>query len=385
MKKYFFTMMTTAMLFASCSSDDTVAPNNGIENQEDLVEIKLGAGSRIGTSVSESRTAVDAWNDTEVGVFAVDKAANANWTDQTSTDNKPVLMSNVKGTVVASASGLTSDITLEGNKRYYPRNSVRNYEFYGYYPYDSNSANIATVESANGIKVTGNFDGTQDIMAGKSQILTSEPEIGYFNAKYFRTEGESAETPNISFNHLTSRIQIQLLQGTDYTDETCAIKSIKMDLPESYEYDLVSVAKSFNDDDDTNVFTSEDITWTYPTTSTENGNVVIIQDNNGLTATDESAGTIPITCDFMVPAGNGNTDIDTEHDGYDAYRLYLTFTDPETNADVISEVDIKLTGYAAFEPGKKYLVKLKVHGPKEITVQATLVPWEDGENIETEI
>ena len=57
MKKVFLSMMTFAMIFASCSSDDTAIPeSNGIANntQEDLVVIKLGTSSKLGTTVTES-------------------------------------------------------------------------------------------------------------------------------------------------------------------------------------------------------------------------------------------------------------------------------------------------------------------------------------------
>ena len=380
MKKYFFTMMTAAMFFASCSNDDTAVPeNNGTENQDDLVEIKLGTSSRVGTTVTESR-AVEDWDDvTSVGIFMLDKGtAESNfWNDNTATgDNIPAKLVNIEATAGDPDENGKVDLTLTGSPYYYPRTKGRAYNFYGYHPYINTEPTIGETS----VTISGSsFTGQEDIMYG----YAINEDITAYSAEYFRTIAKAAEEgsndaeeamaaarPNIEFNHLTARLKVYLVQGYDYdaNNELCQIKDITVELPTTYELE----------------FTKEnpEATLTFGDTNEPNSLLVegIAANAGFITAEDEefNATTTALIGDVLVPP----TEIG---EGYE-------FSIAWNKDGEISPITIALTGQdddntnaLAFEAGKAYNIIIKINGPKEIEITATIAKWEDGGNWEFEI
>lgn len=63
------------------------------------------------------------------------------------------------------------------------------------------------------------------------------------------------------------------------------------------------------------------------------------------------------------------------------YLVEITLMDKDGNV-FVSEHPIELQNSKAYEAGKSYNVKLTIHGPQEIYLNATLAPWEiDNDNI----
>ena len=366
MKKYFFTMMTTAMLFASCSSDDTVVPNNGTENQEDLVEIKLGAGSRIGTSVAESRAAVDNWDNTPIGVYALNQEKS--WATDANSTHIPFIstVENAQGLVQQDADNEKNAVDWEdGETRYYPRSGDDKFVFYGYHPYSSTTVPAFNQEGTQLILTGATFDGVTDIMRGNSGAT------GY-NAKYFRETTPTPENPDITFNHLTTRFNIYIQAGENYETEIdkCGITSLTIEVPTTY--DLIIAGKDANEDEITDanaiswgsVFEPKEMHWT-----------VDMPQSGGYVLDDKTEGSSSAThiAEAMVQPGLGNR---LEADGElaaDPYILKVTFS----NGDDCTVNIVKGTSLAnGFEMGKAYNITLTVHGPQEIAVTATLTAWD---------
>lgn len=363
MKKVLLSMMTAAMFFASCSSDETTVPeNNGAveNNQEELVAIKLGTGSRVGTTVVESRAAVEEWNANQIGVFALDR--NKAWDNTIEDDDKPVLLFNELGTVgSAEVDGETEKIEViwtnaENNTLFYPRYSTRTYSFFAYHPYVADE-NVTIPDSNDRIRVKGTFTGKEDIMAGKAICETSE---GY-NAKYFRDleKNGSEETPDILFEHLTTRLIINVAPGHKYNPETCTIETLSMAVPSEYTMTLAFL----NQED-----YQPTIVWGSETAVQQFGEKI------ALTPVDPEAE------NKTYQKSEGVADI-LAKPGAKSYDLILTL--PGINEEITAPVVLE---DGEFEAGKAYTITLTINGPQEILVTASLTEWDyvEGE-IEVEI
>ena len=364
MKKLFFGALTMVALLASCTSEDEVVANNNVVEDNDLVEIKLGTGSRIGTAVS--RAALDQWNNTEIGIYALAKEVTAWSNDGVTTDQVPVLLENVKGYVQADTNNVQSNVTFEKNKTYYyPRTNGYAYNFYGYYPTgegitaSSNTGNTA-------ISVTGPFDGTQDIMWGKAEVVD-----GAYNANYFRTNN-GAKTPDIEFNHLTTRFVFNINAGHDYSAAFCAVDSINIVLPTTYTLSVADLASDNSTEGVLTFNTAESAKCaaiTYPET---NWDPIVLTESGG---TYQEAKDV---ADIMVPT----------QESY-VFSLVMVNSGEDTEKYIVSTPVSLIAGAtgmpSSFEAGKKYAVTLTINGPKEIAVTATLTAWEDGDNINMDI
>lgn len=349
MKKYLFTMATAAMLFASCSSDDTVI-DNGV-NEEGLVEIKLGTRAKVGV---ESRAAIEDLAGLSVGIIA------ANRTDMTD-----VLLANIEGKASASSTSSEYDITLQSennSKYYYNSSSTAAYDFFGYYPYQEDKENGVTFGT--NIVATGDFTQDLDILAGRAmqEVLDNDAQKAYaWSATYYknhRTAGTQATDPNIEFNHMNSRFIIEIQRGPAFVEETCVLDNVTMNLPETYSLTFA------NGENPTIAYIDENTDATVVAGGTEN-------------FTAPTTGKLSVI-DFMVPSG-----VET-HTFYlnflnraDATRIDLIFDDLFTDADNVTDTK--------FEAGKIYTITLTINGPEEITVKATLKPWVAGGNWGLEI
>ena len=344
MKKYLFTMATAAMLFASCSSDDTVVDNGA--NEEGLVEIKLGAGSRVGTDVSESKgraaEPVDDWNNTIVGIVAV-SAGETPWNEE-GTNPVTVLLNDVEGTIESSTE---NGIDLKDGPWYYPRISRLGYNFFGYYP--KTGATLADGTITTGDK---NFTGYDDIMW--AEVNNDDKPAGGYNADSFKGTTAVQNDPNLHFKHLTTLLKFVVKKGDDYDDETCAINNFDVIIPATYNLTVASqdsekpAGTIVWGDDRTAGVSAASVTLPY--------------------SFDDTTDNIEFGQIFVKP-------------GETSYSLILNIGN--TTSSISETKELKLSSGEAFAAGKVYTITMTVNGPQAITLTATLEGWIDSnENIE---
>lgn len=335
MKKLFLSIMTASMFFVSCSNDETVVPeNNGSENNvEDLVEIKLGAGSRIGSSVTESRavTAVEKLDNHQVGLFMLDKEGS--WNSQETTDDCPVYWNNVLGTFTKDGEFYKVNYE-ETTTKFYPRKSDVEYDFYAYSP------KMDVIPGEDSIKVTYNFTGKEDIIWGR----TEQVEDGW-NAKY-QKDHESV-TPNISLNHLLAWFTFTIVPGHEYTKNECEVETLTMSHSNSCTLTIA------------NTDADKAGKLTFDNTSLADFNLIDL--SLGYTA--EEGGTIG---DIFVDPNLSN------------YNVSIKLSDGTTSTIPLAYS----TGTTSIEAGKKYNVNITIDGPTEIKVTATLTEWASGGTLE---
>ncbi|MGL5937506.1 MAG: fimbrillin family protein [Phocaeicola sp.] len=353
MKHILFSALCASAFVVSCSHTQAPSVENG-KNELNVVEINLGSTAKVNSNVnSGNRQIVDKWDNTKVGIYALDNAPTAEDTEGWITnisgqsDNKPCIMQNVMGTIVAE--GDASAITLSGGPYYYPRSSTRNYSFYAYYPEEVVRYGL----TKDSLHVIGEFDGRKDILWGR----TKKVDAGY-NAAYFRKIVPAPKNPDIVFHHLTSLFHVNIKKGYDYTAQFCAIDTISMNLPSSYKMVVAALDPTTGTADEFQMGLLSVFGEVKPCYAYANDQEPIIVPD----------GEVSVKAGYLlVPSGETS------------YRMTLI------GEGINTDVDIKLKDGEPFEPGKAYTINLTINGKMEIGMTATLTDWVIGEDVDIEV
>lgn len=346
--------MALVAALSSCTKDN-------VDNNEnnDLVAIRLGASTKISTTVT-SRAPLTEWNNTTVGLYALAKNADS-WTPAEEDPSQPVVLwNNVQGTVATAG---TTAITIPGGAaQYYPRQSVNQYSFYGYYPTEGITPNIgeATVVAAYTI------DGSQDIIHGKAVATQVNDKEGY-NAAYLREDG--AEDPTITFNHLLTQIKFKFRRDADFeVGQDLKVKAIEFQ-NQPVKLDLVIADKAADATSGQLNINAED------------------QSNSPINVAIDEAVSINVEDDPMSEdEGNDVGEpvmIYTDNKATASYTALITLTDAN-DAD-IPAIPVTINapvGKGYFEAGTSYTVSIKIADFTPIVVNATLSEWIDGGTID---
>lgn len=272
MKKYFiFAAVAAAGLFASCSSSDDVAANDAptpqvTENEQ--VPILLGATSRVSADATKGTGSVgdiagentNVWAGQHVNVFMFNKGtfylAGA-YQKVVSTDgqntvsyvatNEPALYNNQEMRTPNPGANTGADVTeyltiSDGTDpddgktfvqhKYYPM--TNNFDFWAYHVddagtgtgnvgepeyFDAQGAVVANPAAPNaapvGVRVPFTIDGTQDLMVAAAWPSAAElsTPVGQNNDFYSAKAARANIQPNLTFNHLLTRLQFYLRGG----------------------------------------------------------------------------------------------------------------------------------------------------------------------------
>lgn len=409
--KKFFLFASAALVLASCSSEAeeaVIKPNETPEEEVlELTEIKLGAGAPTVSAETRAAVEVNDWSNTPVGIFGVNENASAqenNWSvapdrnDMEITVENAVILLNEPATVATpSTGGAVTFTNANANKIYFPRGNSKNYgyTFLGYYPYIEGT----TTASADTIKVTGKFDGTQDIMAGKAASASGSYNNGIgYNAKYIREcRAQESNEPNINiaFEHLTSKIDILLKQEpTNYIQEMCDVYAAWFEVEE--DYTLTFAKPTSGNGVNTSLAFAGDTVKAFAiggddfksTKSYKSGDIVRYTDGLGNTVykkfkashTGDWTGNDVDNFDPIAPETSPSTthtifvtpDPQQENSGTAYKTLHLVLND-----DPSKDISVKVASPAGgFEAGKAYTVTVTINGPEAITVTASITPWQ---------
>lgn len=386
MKKNLLLAMLAAGLLASCSSSlDEVAdatpptPEDTNGNDSDLMEIRLGNGGLVATSLSRAAIGPNEWIGTEVGIFGLNKQANANWKDNsttnTSTDNLDCIINGARGTIVDNANTGSSPQGISfANTYYYPRVSTKNYSFYGYHPYVApTNADVQIAED----QITCRYviTGQEDILWGKAVASPATGPDGKqydgYNATYFRKFGTKPADPNIAFTHLLSKMTFTLVKGADYKVDNSGISEIKLiSVPKNG--DLVIASANVENSEGT-------ISWVG--TTVNNGTVTVDPNPAADNITDISVykNETPLTMDDKTDRMDVPNSTVMLPSGLAEYELSVTLNGSPTT------LPIKPKNGGNFLPGYAYNVALTINGPMVVDITATLTDWIISDEIDTEI
>lgn len=381
MKKSLFLAMAAVALLSGCSKDDGGIISDGgngngsIDNENTPVQIQLGT-NLITSNTTQTRAAIDAWNNTKVGILGLAKNPTGIDPWNIGTENTTCALPNVEGNIVSGNAAATA-IDLTG-KYYYPLDNSINYSFYGYHPYVATAGTGNNTITALDDVVTVNykdFDGSQDILWGyaKADLKAGTVDTGInydgFNARYFRKTDAKNTTPDITFYHQLVQLKFNIVKGEeDVTD--LSVNSIKViNMPTEIVMTIADKKAEANEG---------------KITITAGTNEYILSDGDGKTspiAINVADATIPQKMGdcIMLPA-------EAAVDGKFKAKIKLALA----NGTDIPESEITIapptTGATtAFIAGYSYNVNLTINGLKEIKVTATLTEWKDGGDSDIEI
>ena len=356
-----------ASLMAGCSSNDDVLsslqgqPDADINAGNSNVEIRL-ASSAGGTRSSVESTADGLFEADGLGIFCLAKGVQGVnpaerpivWNGYDELDFS-VWMDNIETNAEFNADTTATELNwVDGKKRFYPVANWYTYRFYGYYP------RVETIyKSESRIEATIQINGTQDVIWGR----TNNNHDDAYSAKYVRNPEHADETPGIEFEHKLMRMTFSIVPGPDAKGEydaalTMGVKSIKVkDVPTQ----LNLVIADRND-------------------ATAEGKVTFDWDNNLADFDLLDADDAPFGEDHWVQMeetriGQGILlPVPDEQKDDQHYYVEIVLKDKEGN-EFISEHPIELQS-SKYEAGKSYNVKMTINGPKLITLNATLKPWD---------
>lgn len=189
--KLFSALAITAILFASCSSDD----NNAPETNDGRVQFSSGVNavqSRVGGASG------DQWDGNEhIGIFMRDNAAG-----------KAILSSNVDYTTTSTGASATF---TSGSSIYYPVATPAKVDFVAYHPYETltgdygYSVNVGTQSSQSAI----------DLMVASNDNAT----VGF--------DKTNPSAVNLVFDHQLAKVKINVIAGAGVNDLTDLAVKIK--------------------------------------------------------------------------------------------------------------------------------------------------------------
>lgn len=403
-KKFWIIAAMCSALCAACNNevDEIISQpvtNNDWITPDGKVIVQLGA-QNYDAGASVTRAPLETLKDAELGIFALNKGDDPDWTDGSDPDYN-CLLKNIKGTVPilnngenivdgtnASKIALWNTEATEGSAGsvyYYPMNNKYLYNFYGYAPWQAANVSV-TAESAT---VTFNINGSQDIIYASAEaptvtVLTSKDnnnteEIEGYQAKYIRkikyhnqiNEDKQATYPDLpyipvlNFTHKLTQLKFNIIAAEDQCDEDkdnaklLSVKDIKLaEVNSETTLDIIRGELSWTDNATTLPMQFTDAELTNPIFSIEGDSKV-----TGTIAGNEIG--------YMMLEPN-----------LTEYKLQLTIIPPKPEENVAQQpqaqtltLTIKQADGAAFEAGKSYTVNIALYAMQEVKIEATLSEW----------
>ena len=422
------TPLALTALFAACSSDD-VSTDNDIVVDSSKTEIKLGVSNR--GSSTRGAGPIESLSVGTVKGFGMFMLAthvtgtnpppdthpiNIKWNDPTAR-KWAVWWDNFKADAVPGADGTSIEVQWNDlgdaslkERNWYPVGNWYSYRFYGYYPYCNN---VTRDEK----RITVHFgadelDGSTDLIYGRSKGYdASDVHNKYrFNARYFREKdnlGFEPELPSVSFEHLLMRLQFSVVAepdphktGDQYESaRTMMVKSVELQsVPASADLIVADFDSDANPENTPSAvgqplypygsdlagkitfhWNEGDPTHNLALRGTD-GNALNPSDAAVADAIDNPTGTIS-SGDY---AGMGYLDIGqpimlpVPEDPQFQFTVKVVLVKDYGTADeqeFVSEWPMVLDNSVPFKSGYSYRVMMHVAGPREVTLKATLTPW----------
>ncbi len=374
--------LATIVLTMACSNDDETSQSLTVVGNSD-VEIKLSVGGGTSTRASVESNVNGMFNLNNLGIFMLGTAVQSTNPEEQNIDWRPsvnpyaVWMNNVEANAVIDGGGTRTDILWEdGKTRWYPVGNWYSYRFYGYYPRVADNRVSMTANKC--VVSYSGLDGTKDIIWGRSlgADLGDAKEKYRYSARYFRQAGYGDYNPELSLNHKMLRMQF-CIQGI--ADEN-AEAGHEFEAANTMSIDTIMILKvpttaQLTIADLNNQATGDGvISYDWESNLADLG---VLGDNDGTFVKEQVVddNIIEVGQPILLPV----LDDEATAAGYTKYRIQVRL---RNTAGVLFDhekpLDLNLSGLSgAFEAGKSYRVVLKIAGPKQVTLQARLSPWEN--------
>lgn len=420
------TMATALVLLSGCNKDNEF--NNSIDidiNNSSEVPIKLGTYN--GATSAMTRASIESLDEMvgstdRVGVFClagrktdVKSAQDAkaiDWLMPVYTDDKPDYVDKYGASTngrywsnicceVKVADGMHRIVPVQKDAEnykpyyeYYPITSVYGYDFYSYYPYQSDTKVHYTKDS---ICVDITIEGKEDIIYGKSEDidtcvakLTSDYDLqkilsaSYYSARFFRKHPKEVDNAHIKLEHKLARFRFFVYPGPDHENGSTKTFDGAQKLCVQ-EIKINNVPKNLS------------LVVAHKSNKERNGALYAKNNNVADFYLHHTGGTLleDAPVEISTKKVNGITVPDTTQvgdyimllPGRSVHYMSVKLADKETGYVYPSETDMAISfknnGKKTFEAGKTYNVYLQVSSIKEIGISAELADWEEsGEDMD---
>lgn len=355
MRKNFLFIVAVAALLAGCSNSDILdekeqAVNPPVVNQDGEVEIAMQASTN---NIVQSRAVVDAWNNTPVTIWGLNKAVGADWTNVKS---QAFTGGFATGKVVDAAGAVAYD---NSNRYFYPLDNSINFSFYACSPTPVSKQTFAS-------SVTANFliDGKTDVLWGPAVAADHVNDgITYqgFNARYLRKGGTA---PILAFEHRLTQLKFKAILGAENGGTSLAVKVKKVTIKQLASNATLTVAGA-----NAGVCQAQGTT---PTNLSLYFGDVKLEDGNPVSPVNDVKGA-DLGSVMLLPAAS--------------YEVSITLvaTDGGKDYEQTSTLTVKNTNDDPFDIGTAYTINLTIYGLRDISMTASLSAWKDGATIDQEV
>jgi len=333
-----------AILMAGCSKNNPQQPDPDAW----VHDLSLPVPIQFGSSLVETKGGFESADDLEglegFGVYGLAKNDDASWVQGT----QDVLLYNTKAGVESGS------VVLTGGPYYYPRESTRNFSFYGYFPRLVGT----TLKDGVGLGAPVGVGSAENARyaLGKTDFIWAKAAAkgnGY-NAKYIRgirSESIDDESPIFNFRHVTSGLKFVAVANMDENVNTGAASNTDADF---VAIKIKSVTLK-------NVFTSG---WLCVAGENE-GEIIELGDPASLTITPDSD---------VNPTALGT-------------EIGEFFPYPDPNSDSGYEVEVKVESplgtYTVdfttekLVPGTRYVYNLLFHKVDDVRIKIGELSWDN--------
>jgi len=387
--------LASVMMLGSCSNEQDEVQQDRIVIATSPVEMRLG--SNVGAVATRSALDDSETIDT-LGVFALARhsltinqlPADIQWWGTDETQETACRMFNVE----SRKTGALVKWIDENAHYFYPMTQFYAYDFYAYYPRVADNELDKSTE--NELYVDYKLDGKTDILWGRAASMES---TGY-SAAYFTQDKahftEAAYLPQLNLRHMLTRLVFYAVPAPKYNgdaepDYTAAkqMQVVSIKVVNAYTDVRLTIA-DLDLDSPTSMVTgcatnsSTDESWWRGrlNTTSEARDTITLAD---LPIADSVQ---PVFAPVMVP------DESTLPNGVQLgesmmlypqanYKLQVVLLNTADNLYHVSEIPLLIMpGGDPFMAGAQYKVVLRVGGPTELSVRASLADWDDGGSID---
>lgn len=392
-KFWLFAALCAGLSFTACTNDDEPQIDKVITDDDWItpdgrVIVQL-SGSNPEASTTVTRAPLETLKGASLGIFALAKDNEYDWTKKTDPDYD-CLLNNIKATVEKDPEeNGNSKIRLydsygkeTGAVYYYPMNNKYCYNFYGYGPYQEKGSKVETDKAT----VTFKIDGSQDIIWAKAEAPTVEVYVNEnkdvetlngYQSKYIRKikyhnellndeekkDKEINHIPVLNFSHQLTQLVFNLIAAEDQsTADKDAAKNLTVKDIKIVEANKEAVMDMVDGKIDFYAITNDK-------------EMTMIADDGDATQ-------------FQIKE-------DQERIGYlmlqpnvTSYQLQLTVMPPTSdNTSTPQQQTVTLTlkidkdAKTLFEAGKSYKVNIALYAMQEIELEATLQDWKEAPEI----
>lgn len=267
-KKYYFALVATAALFASCSSDDVVSGNSpalaGINDGDDA-RIEIGVnnpGITRGTgTVGDTDPLLNQWAGQTFNLFMFEKGtftpAQKAVDDGNGGTTNVDIYNNAEMITPVGTGAATYVIGTEEQFNYYPTTGA--YSFWAYRVDDAGTGTGGVGEpvgvndgNATEVKVPFTIDGSQDILtaipdeAGDLTALQAAHSTATADQIYSAFSSRRGITPTLSFKHQLTRLTFQVKAASREVSDAADLVSADPGVYKGFKVTSISVKSKAN-------------------------------------------------------------------------------------------------------------------------------------------